>query len=95
LFLQDERKLRIYEFVSRSWAFVDISDEDFAEIIALIAAPISHGSRIKRIGCVMEEVARRHSDRISVYTKEEPHETEVRRARAAKTERIRLRKLPR
>lgn len=73
-----------------------VEDEDYAEVIALIGAPLSHKQHIKRIGRVMERVAIRSSDRMKGhYSKEEPHEAEVRRRRAVDAEKSRLRKLSR
>jgi len=105
LFLGEEgRKLRAYRFVVQPWAKLEnttahrlrLTDEEQAEIIALLAAPLSHASHIKRISVVTEVAAVRYSDALKrYYSKETPSETEVRRARAAKAERVRLRKLPR
>lgn len=65
------------------------------EVIALIAAPLSHARHVERISEVMEKVAMRYSDAMVVYRKEDTRETELRRTAAAKAERQRIRKLPR
>lgn len=102
-----DRKLRMFKFVFLEWPEpkeMDLrrewhpKDEEYAEVIAIIGAPLSHATHIKRIADVTEKIAIRYVEGIHQhqYTKEEPREAEVRRARAAKAERIRIqRKLPR
>lgn len=101
----NERKLRMFKFVFLEWPQPAEGDsvrewhpkpEEYAEVIAIIGAPLSHAQHIARIAAVTEQIAIRFSEGIHRYREEKPHEAEVRRARAAKAERIRLqRKLPR
>lgn len=94
MFLTDTRKLRFYKGVTgQLWP--QMTDEEQAEVIALCAAPLSRSAHNDRIGKVMAGVAARYSDKMTRYRKEETKdEAEIRRARAAKAERLRIRKLP-
>lgn len=94
MFLTDDRKLRFWKQITMVHVN-NMTPEEHAEVIALCAAPLSRSAHNDRIGSVMCQVVVRYSDRIHKYMKEESKdEAEIRRARAAKAERLRIRKLP-
>lgn len=97
LFLgQEGVKIRAYKFVVLPYRLTHLTDEEHAEVIALIGAPLSHAQHIRRIGAVMANAALRLSDAmVTKYQREDQDDAKLRRERVAKAEKRRLRKLPR